>query len=117
MLKTFTIFLLLSTAAWAQPWPQKPPRIGHLELKQEYWNHIKEAAQRYQISPYLIQAVCAIESRYDPYAHSGNCFGLMQLHIDTAQKYGVKALGVTLSEGQFEFATQRLRDQLKDLYE
>ena len=58
-------------------------------MKQEYWDYIKEAAQRYQISPYLIQAVCAIESRYDPYAHSGNCFGLMQLHIDTAKKYGV----------------------------
>jgi len=58
-------------------------------LKQEYWNYIKEAARRYQISPYLIQAVCVIESRYDPYAHSGNCFGLMQLHIDTAKKYGV----------------------------
>ncbi len=90
MWQTLIIFLLLTTAAWAQPWPQKPPKIGKLELKQEYWDHIKKAAQRYQISPYLIQAVCAIESRYDPYAHSGNCFGLMQLHIDTAQKYGVK---------------------------
>jgi soluble lytic murein transglycosylase-like protein len=50
---------------------------------------MKEAARRYHISPYLIQAVCAIESRYDPYAHSGNCFGLMQLHIDTAKKYGI----------------------------
>src|SRR5208337_5464678 len=50
---------------------------------------IKEAAQRYQISPYLIQAVCAIESRYDPEAKSGRCFGLMQLHQDTAKAYGV----------------------------
>ena len=32
------------------------------------------------------------------------------LVIWAAQKYGVKALGVTLSEGQFEFATQRLRE-------
>ncbi len=88
-MKTLIIFLCLTTAAWAQPWPQTPPKIGKLELKQEYWNYIKEAAQRYQISPYLIQAVCAIESRYDPYAHSGNCFGLMQLHIDTAKTYGV----------------------------
>ena len=88
-MKTLIIFLCLTTAAWAQPWPQTPPQIGRLELKQEYWNYIKEAAQRYQISPYLIQAVCAIESRYDPYAHSGNCFGLMQLHIDTAKKYGI----------------------------
>ena len=88
-MRTLIIFLLLAIPAGAQPWPQTPPKIGRLELKQEYWNYIKEAAQRYQISPYLIQAVCAIESRYDPYAHSGRCFGLMQLHVDTAKKYGV----------------------------
>lgn len=87
---TLIIFCSLTTGALAQSWPQAPPKIGRLELKQEYWNYIKEAAQRYKISPYLIQAVCIIESRYDPYAHSGNCFGLMQLHIDTAKKYGVK---------------------------
>ncbi len=96
MLKTLTIFLLLivpalaqSCPAMAQPWPQTPPPIGHLYLKQEYWNYIKEAAQKYQISPYLIQAVCAIESRYDKDAKSGRCYGLMQLHQDTAKKYGV----------------------------
>jgi soluble lytic murein transglycosylase-like protein len=75
--------------AEAQPWPQTPPPIGHLFLKQEYWNYIKEAAQKYQISPYLIQAVCAIESRYDKDAKSGRCYGLMQLDKDTARKYGV----------------------------
>ena len=88
-MKTLSIFLLLATPAWAQPWPQAPPHIGRLELRQDYWNYIKEAAQKYQISPYLIQAVCAIESRYDPQAKSGRCFGLMQLHQDTAKKYGV----------------------------
>ena len=87
--KTPIIFLLLTTTAAAQPWPQTPPKIGRLKLKQEYWNYIKEAARRYEISPYLIQAVCAIESRYDPEAKSGRCFGLMQLHRDTAKKYGV----------------------------
>ncbi len=73
------------------PWPQSPPKIGRLELKQEYWNYMKEAARKYKISPYLIQAVCAIESRYDPLAMSGRgqCIGLMQLHRDTARKYGV----------------------------
>jgi soluble lytic murein transglycosylase-like protein len=91
-MRTLIIFLLLTTAAWAQPWPQNPPKIGRLELKQEYWDYIKEAAQRYHISPYLIQAVCAIESRYDPYAKSGRCFGLMQLHVGTAKKYGVNPL-------------------------
>jgi len=88
-LKTLSIFLLLTTPAWAQPWPATPPKIGRLELKQEYWDYIKEAAKRYEISPYLIQAVCAIESRYNPEAKSGRCFGLMQLHRDTAKKYGV----------------------------
>jgi soluble lytic murein transglycosylase-like protein len=89
MLKTLIIFLLLTVPALAQPWPTTPPPIGQLFLKQEYWNYIKEAAQRYHISPYLIQAVCAIESRYDKDAKSGHCFGLMQLHQDTAKKYGV----------------------------
>jgi soluble lytic murein transglycosylase-like protein len=112
-----TLFLLLASNAWADlrpqtspkigkidlwpqtpsrigkidPWPQAPPKIGKLELKQEYWNYIKEAARKYKISPFLIQAVCAIESRYDPYASSGHgqCYGLMQLHKDTARKYGV----------------------------
>jgi soluble lytic murein transglycosylase-like protein len=83
-----------STPAPAQkfdPWPQTPPQIGRLVLKQEYWDYMKEASQKYKISPYLIQAVCAIESRYDPYATSvrGQCIGLMQLHQDTARKYGV----------------------------
>src|SRR5665647_1988076 len=89
MLKTLIIFLLLTVPALAQPWPHTPPPIGNLFLKQEYWNYIKEAAQKYQISPYLIQAVCAIESRYDKDAKSGRCYGLMQLHQDTALKYGV----------------------------
>jgi hypothetical protein len=77
--------------ALAKQWPHTPPKIGKLELTQENWEYIKEAARRHHISPYLIQAVCAIESRYDPDARSGrgSCIGLMQLHKDTARKYGV----------------------------
>ncbi len=98
-----TLFIVLcltllcsTTAAWADPqpfWPQTAPRIGNLYLKLEYWNYMKEAAQRYQISPYLIQAVCAIESRFDPDATSGRgrCFGLMQFDRGTARVYGVDA--------------------------
>jgi soluble lytic murein transglycosylase-like protein len=73
------------------PWPATPPQIGRLVLKPEYWNYMKEAARKYQISPYLIEAVCAIESRFDPNASSGRgqCYGLMQLHYGTARKYGV----------------------------
>lgn len=88
----FTLLItMVAPAAWAKPWPQTPPKIGRIKLKQEYWDYMKEAAARYKISPYLIQAVCAIESRYDPEAKSGKCFGLMQLHKDTAKKYGVDA--------------------------
>jgi soluble lytic murein transglycosylase-like protein len=87
----FFLIIMLTVPAWAQPWPKKPPQIGDLYLKQEYWEYIKEAAERYNISPYLIQAVCAIESRYDKDARSGHgkCIGLMQLHIGTAKIYGV----------------------------
>jgi soluble lytic murein transglycosylase-like protein len=88
-LAAFCLVILLAVPAWAEPWPKTPPQIGQLFLKQEYWNYMKEAAEKYHISPYLIQAVCAIESRFVPDAHSGRCFGLMQLHQDTAKKYGV----------------------------
>jgi soluble lytic murein transglycosylase-like protein len=93
-LKTVTLFLLsiaIAVPAWAQSWPKSPPPVGRLYLKQEYWDYIKEAANKYKLSPYLIQAVCAIESRYDMDARSGHgrCIGLMQLHKDTARLYGV----------------------------
>ena len=93
-MKTISFFLLctvLAIPAGAQSYTQRPPQIGRLYLKQEYWNYIKEAAQKYHLSPYLIQAVCAIESRFDQDARSGrgNCIGLMQLHKDTARSYGV----------------------------
>ena len=93
MLRYFCLSILFIVSlvfpAGAQPWPQKPPPIGNLYLKQEYWGYIKEAAQKYRLSPYLIQAVMAIESRFDPDAKSGRCVGLMQLHQDTAKIYGV----------------------------
>ena len=88
---TFFLLTLFTVPALAQPWPKTPPPVGRLYLKQEYWDYIKEAAQKYHLSPYLIQAVCAIESRYDMEARSGHgkCIGLMQLHRDTARLYGV----------------------------
>jgi soluble lytic murein transglycosylase-like protein len=61
-LKTLSIFLLLTcltVPALAQTWSKKPPQIGRLYLKQEYWDYIKEAAKKYNVSPCLILAVCA----------------------------------------------------------
>jgi soluble lytic murein transglycosylase-like protein len=91
ILLLLTLLIASSSALAEPPWPKKPPQIGHLYLKQKYWEYIKEAAERYNISPYLIQAVCAIESRYDMDARSGkgSCIGLMQLHRGTAKLYGV----------------------------
>ncbi len=93
-MKTIGIFLLLAVLAVpasAQTWSKQPPQIGRLYLKQEYWGYIKEAAKKYNLSPCLILAVCAIESRFDMDARSGGgkCIGLMQLHRDTARLYGV----------------------------
>jgi soluble lytic murein transglycosylase-like protein len=84
-------FLTIPALASAQTWSKKAPQIGRLYLKQEYWGYIKEAAKKYNLSPFLILAVCAIESRYDMDARSGHgkCIGLMQLHKDTARIYGV----------------------------
>lgn len=96
MRKTISILLLLTfltipALASAQAWSKKAPQIGRLYLKAEYWDYIKEAAKKYNLSPLLILAVCAIESRYDMDARSGRgrCIGLMQLHRDTARIYGV----------------------------
>jgi soluble lytic murein transglycosylase-like protein len=94
--KTISTLLLLTFLTFpalvsAQTWSKKGPQIGRLYLKQEYWDYIKEAANKYKLSPCLILAVCAIESRYDKDARSGQgrCIGLMQLHRDTARKYSV----------------------------
>ncbi len=84
-------FLTIPALASAQTWSKQPPQIGRLYLKHEYWGYIKEAAKKYNLSPFLILAVCAIESRFDMDARSGHgkCIGLMQLHRDTARIYGV----------------------------
>ena len=69
----------------------RPPQIGRLELRPEYWKWMKEAGAKYGVDSCLIAATAAIESRFDASATSGrgSCIGLMQLHRDTARAYGV----------------------------
>lgn len=51
---------------------------------------IVEAAQRHQVDADLVEAIMAVESGFDPFAVSDkNCKGLMQLHPDTAKRFGV----------------------------
>ena len=56
-----------------------------------YEDIIQHYASRHQVSEDLVKAMIQVESNYDPYAVSiKNCKGLMQLHPDTASRFGVK---------------------------
>lgn len=55
------------------------------------YNHmIDRAAKKSALQPALLRAVIAIESAFNPHAvSSAGAQGLMQLHPDTARRYGV----------------------------
>jgi len=56
-----------------------------------YEDIIRQYASPENISEDLIKAMIQVESNYDPYAVSiKNCKGLMQLHPDTARRFGVE---------------------------
>jgi len=63
---------------------ENPPFIRYLQL-------IREAAARHSVDQYLVQAIVAVESHYNPSAVSPKgCVGLMQLHPETAERFGVR---------------------------
>lgn len=52
---------------------------------------IREVSSRYGVDEYLVEAIIRVESNFDPKAVSvKDCKGLMQLHPDTARRFGVK---------------------------
>ncbi len=54
---------------------------------------IRQLSSRYQIDERLVQAIVQVESSYDPFAVSPKgCKGLMQLHPDTARRFGVREI-------------------------
>ncbi len=56
-----------------------------------YLPTIRLVAKRYHISENLIRAIIAVESDYQPLSISSKgCKGLMQLHPDTARRFGVQ---------------------------
>ncbi|HXK61558.1 MAG TPA: lytic transglycosylase domain-containing protein [Acidobacteriota bacterium] len=66
-------------------------RKPEMDREQLYLPLIEEAAARYSISPDLVKAIIKVESNFDPNAVSvKGCKGLMQLHSDTAKRFGVK---------------------------
>ena len=51
---------------------------------------IEDSATRHNVDPSLVEAIMAVESGFDPFAVSvKDCKGLMQLHPDTATRFGV----------------------------
>jgi len=77
----------------ANPLLQAAAKAVRPSVKREqlYTPLIEEAAGRYQISPDLVKAMIRVESNFNPEAISSKgCKGLMQLHADTAKRFGVK---------------------------
>lgn len=68
-----------------------PPQIGRLVMPPQVWQWTLEAAEATRTNPYHLAGIMAIESRFDLQASSeeGLCFGLMQLHRDTAKRLGI----------------------------
>ena len=56
-----------------------------------YRSLIEEWARKYNVDANLVEAIVSVESSYDRYAVSSKgCLGLMQLHPDTAKRFGVR---------------------------
>ena len=59
--------------------------------QQRFAGVVRQAAQKYNLDPYLVHAVISAESAYNPTAKShAGATGLMQLMPATAERFGVK---------------------------
>ena len=70
--------------------PRQETRSRSGGTRNPYLPLIHESAQRFNLDPDLVKAVIQIESHFNPRALSSKgCMGLMQLHPDTARRFGV----------------------------
>ncbi|GAB4237493.1 MAG: hypothetical protein Kow00109_11440 [Acidobacteriota bacterium] len=68
-----------------------PPVARTAQDSNPYRSLIRELAAEHGIAPELIEAIVQVESGFDPWAVSQkNCKGLMQLHPETAERFGVQ---------------------------
>ena len=71
-----------------------PAPILQIIFPLTYWDSIKRQAAVYELDPYVIAALIAQESTFDPEAHSAaNAYGLMQIVPATGRRLAV-ALGI-----------------------
>ncbi|HON00946.1 MAG TPA: lytic transglycosylase domain-containing protein [Acidobacteriota bacterium] len=74
-----------------RPAPGSSSRMREASADETYDALIQEAAQEYGVDEGLIRAVIQVESNFNPRAVSRkNCKGLMQLHPETATRFGVR---------------------------
>ena len=70
--------------------PGQNTRPARKDATNPYLPLIDESAQRFNLDADLVRAVIQIESHFDSRAVSSKgCIGLMQLHPDTAKRFGV----------------------------
>ncbi len=70
--------------------PKAPGSGSRSDKSSNFYPLIRETASKYGVDEGLVQAIIKVESNYNPRAVSvKNCKGLMQLHPDTAQRFGV----------------------------
>ena len=72
--------------------PERPgPRIPAGSESGLYRSTVREISRRYGVDTDLVNAVIRVESNFRPEAVSPKgCLGLMQLHPDTARRFGVR---------------------------
>jgi len=83
--------LSLASLATKGSAPTASKRQPSADAVAQYLPYIQDAATRHGVDVELIKAIIQVESNYNPMAVSSKgCKGLMQLHPDTAKRFGVQ---------------------------
>lgn len=87
-----------------------------VEVPEDVAGISEELGRQYSICPETIQAVCWVESRFDPEAENDGCTGIMQVsgkwHKDRMERLGVEDLKDT--EGCMRVAVDYLAELVED---
>ncbi len=84
------LLVLLSTSLRADDGASSFDQNGLRDTRAGYLSLIEEWAPKYNLDVHLVEAIIMVESNYNRYAVSSKgCQGLMQLHPDTARRFGV----------------------------